>query len=126
MENQQKGRLGEKIAKKFLEDRDFQIIGENLTIQWGEIDLIAEKNRRMHIIEVKYRTSLRHGRPEEAITRHKLTKLWRTAQIYRRQNKLMHIPWQMDVIAVLLNKKTGKAQIRYFPNISFDRGFYKR
>ena len=126
MRNQQKGKIGEKIAKKYLEDKDFRILGENLTIQWGEIDLIAEKYGRMHVIEVKFRTSIKYGRPEEAITRHKITKLWRTAQIYRRQNELMHIPWQMDIISILLDKGSKKAQVRYFPNISFDRGMYKR
>lgn len=126
MENRQKGRVGERIARKFLEDRGFRIMAENINVHWGEIDLVAKKGGRLHVVEVKYRTNLRHGRPEEAVTRQKLTKLWRTAQIWRRQNQLMRVPWQMDVVAVLLDRKKGAASIRYFPNISFDRGFHNR
>ena len=47
------GRLGEDIAKKYLENKGFTIICLNYRKKCGEIDIIAKKGEITHFIEVK-------------------------------------------------------------------------
>ncbi len=49
------GDLGEDLACKFLLKKDFVIIERNYLRKWGEIDIIAKKNAKIHFIEVKKR-----------------------------------------------------------------------
>jgi putative endonuclease len=48
-----KGRLGEDIAKKYLEKQGYKIISQNFRTKTGEIDLIAEKRGTLVFVEVK-------------------------------------------------------------------------
>ena len=55
MENKVKGKLGEALAKKYLESVGIKIIEENYRYKRGEIDLIGiSSNQLLVFIEVKY------------------------------------------------------------------------
>ncbi|MFH1537172.1 MAG: YraN family protein [Patescibacteria group bacterium] len=114
------GNYGEQIAIDYLKQKNYQIIDHNYYIHWGEIDIIALKNNKLHFIEVKTRTSIKKGRPEEAITKSKIKKIWRVAIIFKDNSKYKNLLFQIDVISILLNKNTGAADIRHFPNVSVD------
>lgn len=119
--NQRKhvGRLGEDIACQFLERKGFKILGRNYRKPWGEIDIIAEKASIVRFIEVK--TVSREPlpdisremdyRPEEMATPDKLRKVARTATLYM-ENKKDKREFQIDVLGVILNKKTRQARCR--------------
>lgn len=47
------GEIGEKIAEMFLLKRGFTIIEKNFTHKLGEIDIIAQKERKIYFFEVK-------------------------------------------------------------------------
>ena len=116
--NRQQGNQGEKIAAKYLAGKGFKIIETNFYTKWGEIDIIAFKDQRLHFIEVKTRTSLRFGRPEAAVTRNKYQKAKRAVIIYLRQNpQFRNTIFQIDVIAIMHDQSGHQAKIRYFPNI---------
>ena len=51
--NQEIGRLGEDLAVKYLEQKDFGVIERNYWKKWGEIDIIAKKDDILHFVEVK-------------------------------------------------------------------------
>ncbi|HCS10675.1 MAG TPA: hypothetical protein DIV40_04380, partial [Clostridiales bacterium] len=55
MYNKNKGFEYEKIAKKYLRYNNYKILEVNFISKFGEIDIIAEKNDRLHFIEVKGR-----------------------------------------------------------------------
>ena len=40
--NQELGQLGEKLAKRFLEEREYKIMCQNFRARNGEIDIIAK------------------------------------------------------------------------------------
>ena len=62
--NQELGELGEKLAKRFLEERGYTIICQNFRTKQGEIDIIArDKYKTIIFVEVKTRTSLEYGNP---------------------------------------------------------------
>lgn len=52
-EKQKIGRLGEDIAIKYLQNKGFLVIGQNYLKKCGEIDIIAQKGKILHFIEVK-------------------------------------------------------------------------
>jgi len=52
-DNKQTGRLGEDLAYRFLVKSGYSIIEQNYWKKWGEIDIVAKKNEKLHFIEVK-------------------------------------------------------------------------
>ena len=64
------GKLGEKIAEKYLIKNKYTIIEKNFYSKQGEIDIIAEEKdtREIVFIEVKTRTNSKYGRPKDAVT----------------------------------------------------------
>ena len=68
MKRRDTGRLGEKIARDFLEKRGYIIIEKNFRTSAGEIDLIARKGEYLVFIEVRTKKSLSFGSPEESVT----------------------------------------------------------
>ena len=118
--NRALGNKGEEIALKYLQQKNYQIIEQNFSCKWGEIDLIALKNNKLYFIEVKTRTSLKKGRPEEAINRRKFQSLTRTVHIYLNKYQLHTHPWQVDVLAILLDNAARRAKIKHIPNVYID------
>jgi putative endonuclease len=114
--NKKLGAIGETIAVNFLKKNGFNVIEKNFSCKWGEIDIIAEKNNRLHFIEVKTRSNLNYGRPEEAVTHHKYLRAKRAVLVYLRTNNIKKI-FQIDVLAILYDYHKNTAQIRFFPNV---------
>ncbi len=112
------GNLGEKIACQHLKENGYQILKRNFQKPWGEIDIIAQKQGIIIFIEVKTRTLTQNPTiPEQAVNYKKQLNLIKTAKTFIQQNKnLLSKPWQIDIIAVELNFKNRKADLRHFPN----------
>ncbi len=99
--NQETGRTGENIAAQHLIEKGFVIIERNWRHKHLEVDLIANKGKILHFIEVKTRTSLKFGYPEESISKEKMQFLKFASAAYQYQ----HPNWkyiQFDVVAILL------------------------
>lgn len=65
------GKKGELIAIKYLKSKGYLIRKVNYRFSKAEIDIIAEVNKVLVFVEVKTRTSSRHGQPYEFVTRKK-------------------------------------------------------
>ena len=52
-DTQKTGEIGENVAVKFLMKHGFAILDRNYTKKWGEIDIVAEKDSKLHFVEVK-------------------------------------------------------------------------
>jgi len=99
--NQATGKKGEQLAASFLIDNGFEIQEKNWRHHHLEVDIIATKNGRLHIVEVKTRNSLLFGNPEESITKNKMKFLKNAAEAYQYQHK-QWLYLQFDVIAITL------------------------
>ena len=95
------GAQGETQARDFLLRKGMKILGMNYRRPTGEIDIIARKGRTLLFVEVKRRTSLRYGRPSEAVDRAKQLHILRTAQLYLQENGLTDAPVRFDVVEIL-------------------------
>ena len=95
------GAEGERAARDYLAAKGIQILQMNYRRPTGEIDLIARQKKTLLFIEVKRRSSLRYGRPAEAVDRAKQAHILRTAQVYLQENRLRDCPIRFDVIEIL-------------------------
>lgn len=107
---QKRGKTGEDIACKYLQKHQYTIIDRNFRCRQGEIDIIAcdEQAKELVFIEVKTRTSLKYGRPSEAVEKLKQNHIIYVAKYYNYKNKIRNIPIRFDVIEVLLSNSNYK------------------
>jgi len=120
------GDLGEKLAKEYLEKQGYEIIERNYQKRSGEIDLIARKNKIIIFVEVKTRTkneNEEYSPPEEAVNFSKQRKIIKTARLYLFENRYSgKTNWQIDIIAIEINKQTHQANLRHIKNaVVYDR-----
>ena len=100
--NKDLGDFGEKTSVQYLKDNGYAIICEKYNTNGGEIDIIAENEKYLVFIEVKYRSSSAKGLPEEAVTQSKMRTISRVADYYRlRHGYGEDTPCRFDVVAVL-------------------------
>lgn len=52
-QKRQKGNIAEELVVSHLKNKGFSIIDQNYLRKWGEIDIVAEKNGKIHFIEIK-------------------------------------------------------------------------
>lgn len=83
----------------------------------GEIDIVAQKDKRIIFVEVKTRTNSRFGAPEEGIGWHKQNKLRRTANAYMLKNRLVDVPYQIDSLAIIYDPALKETTIRHLENV---------
>ena len=95
------GGAGENEARAFLEGKGARVLEMNYRRPTGEIDIIARQGKTLLFVEVKRRSSLRYGRPAEAVNRAKQAHILRTALMYLQENRLTDAPMRFDVIEVL-------------------------
>ena len=95
------GGEGEAEARAFLERKGLKILEMNYRRPTGEIDIVARHRRAVVFVEVKRRSSLRFGRPSEAVDRAKQLHILRTAQLYLQENRLEDMPVRFDIVEVL-------------------------
>ena len=134
------GKLGEDIACKYLISKGFKVIERNYTKKWGEIDIVASKDRKIYFIEVKavscvtlppvsYETGgssveftekskQTYFRPEENMHSIKVRKFLRTIQTYLIQ-KAIEGEWQADLYCVYIHIPTRTARVKLIPNITY-------
>jgi putative endonuclease len=98
--NRKIGNLGEEIATNYLIGQGYEIVEKNWTTGHKEIDIITRKNDIFVFIEVKTRTSLKQGMPEESISTKKISSVTEAARIYLFDKKYKDI--RFDVVSIFL------------------------
>lgn len=88
----ERGRLAESAVAAYLTQQGYQICDQNYLVhRLGELDLIAQRDGCIYIIEVKARSrSEEYGGLPQAFSRHKLDKMRRTAWCYLKEKGLMN------------------------------------
>jgi putative endonuclease len=109
MDRQQVGKLGEKAAQKFLKRRGYRIRETGFRCRHGEIDIIAQQKDCLVFVEVRTKSNLDFGTPEESITQAKKEKLIASALTYTTAHQDIPSLWRIDVVAIELDDR-GKAK----------------
>jgi len=76
------GRIGERRAAWFYRLRGYSIVGRNVRLPAGEIDLVARRGTTIVIVEVKTRQSALGGEGHEAVDRRKRERMIRLGDQY--------------------------------------------
>ena len=96
------GELGEERARDFLVENGYRIRETNWRTGSLELDIIAEKNDTLVIVEVKTRSGAFADNPEQYIDNRKIKNIVNAAERY-----IMRYDWngdtRFDVIAVVVN-----------------------
>ncbi len=120
MKRRDTGIQGEKLAKDFLKKRGYRILETNYRCPEGEIDIIAKHKDSLVFIEVRTKTSLEFGSPEESITLTKKERLRATASRYRQTHNDLPLLWRLDVVAAELNQQGKLLRIELIENAVSD------
>jgi putative endonuclease len=95
------GKEGEQLAANFLVQKGFEVVYRNYRYRRAEIDLIVKRDDWLIFIEVKTRTSVTYGEPEEAVTFKKIRMIYDAAEEY-----IFSIDWhghvRFDIVSVKL------------------------
>lgn len=93
------GKNGESLAATYLQSKGYSIICKNWRHTHYEIDIIANKGKKLHFIEVKTRSSELYGHPEDSVTKRKFTFLKNAADEYLHLNP--GYQWiQYDILSI--------------------------
>ncbi len=108
MKKQETGKLGEQLACKALEKKGYRILDKNYRCRLGEIDLVARQRDCIVFIEVRSKTGVSFGTPEESVTAVKKQRLLATALDYLGNHSSLPENWRIDFVAVEIDPSGGK------------------
>ena len=102
----QTGHTGEMLARSYFEKKGYRVLHQNWRFHHLEVDLIAQHENTLHIIEVKCLQGNRGGYPEQTVSKKKIKNLMDAAAAYTEQ----YPDWEkvrIDVLSITLYKHTA-------------------
>lgn len=110
------GADGERFAAKYLEGRGWRILGRNVRIGGGELDIVAIDRDELVVVEVRARRVGKILPPEASVGPRKLRKVIRTAKKY--VEKISYDGnWRIDVVAVT-EDGGGRFRVELFSDVT--------
>jgi putative endonuclease len=113
--NRKTGISGESIAARMLQDKGYTILERNFSNRFGEIDIIAKDKDTLVFVEVKAKTGVEYGTPEEMVGRGKLQRIRNMATLYMK-GKL--VPCRIDVVAIVLGENNDVVRLTHYENVT--------
>lgn len=95
------GKFGEEKARRFLKSKGYQILDRNYRTPFGELDIVAFRDESLVFVEVKTRTSLEFGLPEEAVGQKKILAMIKAARFYLKVKKLYGCNATFGIISII-------------------------
>jgi putative endonuclease len=93
------GKFGEQMAVDFLIQKGYTILETNWIFDKAEIDIIAQKGTVLAVVEVKTRSSLLFGLPQEFVTPKKIQRLVKAMNEYVNRKEL-NVDVRFDIVAI--------------------------
>ncbi len=103
------GKFGEELAVDFLQKNGYDILETNWVFQKAEIDIIAQKENILAIVEVKTRSSIEFGLPQDFVKPKKIQLLVKAVNEYVISNDL-DVEVRFDIIAISKEDKQFKIE----------------
>jgi len=101
-EHLETGKVGEEKAAAYLTEKGYEIVARNYRFKHSEIDIIAKKGKLTVFVEVKTRTNLNYGFPEEFVDSTKAKLVMRAAEHYIFDTN-WHFDIRFDIVSVVIN-----------------------
>ncbi|MBU1167781.1 YraN family protein [Patescibacteria group bacterium] len=116
-QRRQFGNWGERIAKKYLENKGYQFLEANYSQKMGEIDLVFFDHSRQEVVfvEVKTRQKEQYIMGDDSVGRSKIRKMQTVARIFLLERHYERFFARFDVVSVCINGQ--KAEIRHLISV---------
>lgn len=99
------GKKGEQLAVDFLLKNGYDILERNYRFDKAEVDIIAQKDTILAIVEVKTRSTIDFGNPQDFVKPKQIQRLVKAVDEYVRVNEL-DVEVRFDIIAIVKRGKT--------------------
>ena len=106
-EHNDTGLAGEELAAAFLSQKGYTVLEKNWRFGREEIDIIAQKEDTLVVVEVKTRSGSFFGEPEEFVNRQKQRNLIKAVNAYIEKNEL-DLEVRFDIIGVIMTGKNHR------------------
>lgn len=103
------GKKGEQLAVNFLVENGYDIVERNYRFNKAEVDIIAQKEDVLAIIEVKTRSTADFGNPQDFVKPKQIKNLVKAVDEYVTVNSL-NVEVRFDIIAIVKEKKEFKIE----------------
>jgi putative endonuclease len=110
------GDIGERLAVDCLKKKGYRILERNYRCPKGEIDIIARQRECLVFVEVRTKTNLAFGTPEESVTMTKMHHLESAANYYLQDRDESPASWRIDVLAIELETDNKLKRIEHIEN----------
>ncbi|MEX1102995.1 MAG: YraN family protein [Dehalococcoidia bacterium] len=115
----QLGDFGERIAANRLEANGLRIVGRNVRVPGGEIDLLAEEGDDLVFVEVRTRKAA-DGAANESLGAAKLRRMWRSAMAYCEAWEIDPACARLDVVSIDLDGAGRVVEVFHHRAMEFD------
>ena len=105
----QLGKKGEQLAVDFLIENGYDIVERNYRFNKAEVDIIAQKEDVLAIIEVKTRSTTDFGNPQDFVKPKQIKNLVKAVDEYVTVNNL-EVDVRFDIIAIVKEKQEFKIE----------------
>ena len=111
------GIKGEQIAADFLQNKGYIIVHRNWRSGKKELDIIALKGKLLVFVEVKARTTLDFGFPEESVNKKKQQFLKSAGEAFVLANP-QYLEVRFDIVSIIIEGDSAKEIVH------FEEAFY--
>lgn len=103
------GKKGEQLAVDFLMENGYEIVERNYRFNKAEVDVIAQKEEVLAIVEVKTRSTIDFGNPQDFVKPKQIQRLVKAVDEYVQVNGL-DVEVRFDIIAIVKEGKGFKIE----------------
>jgi putative endonuclease len=103
------GKKGEQLAVDFLIKKGYTIVQRNYRFQKAEVDIIAKLKDTLAIVEVKTRSTVDFGNPQDFVKPKQIQRLVKAVDEYVTVNKL-DVEVRFDIIAIVKDGNSFKIE----------------
>ena len=103
------GKKGEQLAVNYLQEHNYTVVERNYRFDKAEVDIIAKKKDILAIIEVKTRSTIEFGNPQDFVKPKQIQRLVKAVDEYVTVNDL-DVEIRFDIIAIVKEKNNYKIE----------------
>ena len=108
------GKLGERIAERWLRRDGWVVVNRRFQNGRRDIDLVMQKDQTVAFVEVKARKGADFGSPVEAVHWRKQRELGRSAKVWIDRHGQPGNDYRFDVVGVLVDG--DRVRVRHIPD----------
>jgi len=103
------GKKGEELAANLLVKKGYDVLERNYRYQKAEIDIIAQKDNTIVVVEVKTRSTPEFGNPQDFVKPKQIQLLVKAIDHYIQENDI-DAEVRFDIVAIIKNKTGARIE----------------